>query len=370
MTPDTPTPTVTLAEFAHGAPREAAPLTPVPAVAPAAIHTVEEAAAALSAQYRYAVDGLYEAYRFGLILLVVKRYLEWKGAGEGEGAARPLDPAPAQGAGPRPAPVGAGFVDAEMGEGHDENDAETEVSPCESARGPAKIEDELRGGWNRGTEVSPCESARGPAKIIVGNNGNEMVCAGGWNRGTGLKAWLARYCPEINYSTAKRFLAVAERTHAALAAASDPQASGASGASPSDSPSSQSIWGPAPCAGAGEGARSPFPPEAARAPSEAGTPFAIPTFPEATVRAFLEGKSQRAVLRLGGARAGAGRPRKDWAAALGTSPEAAMKRLEEALAPLNELIVVKGTHRLLAAADLETVRAAVALLAARLAEAE
>lgn len=40
------------------------------------------------------------------------------------------------------------------------------------------------------------------------------------------------------------------------------------------------------------------------------------------------------------------------------------------MAPLNELIVVKGTHRLLAAGDLETVRAAVALLAARLAEAE
>ena len=335
MTPDTPTPTVTLAEFAHGAPREAAPLTPVPAVAPAAIHTVEEAAAALSAQYRYAVDGLYEAYRFGLILLVVKRYLEWKGEGEGEGAARPLDPAPAQGAGPRPAPVGAGFVDAEMGDGHD---AGTEGFSGESARGLAR-----------------CEQPHGGA-----------LAAPGWNRGTGLKAWLARYCPEINYSTAKRFLAVAERTHAALAAASETPASGAS---PSDSPSSQASWGPAPCAGAGEGARSPFPPEAAQVPSEAGTPFAIPTFPEATVRAYLEGKSQRAVLRLGGARAGAGRPRKDWAAALGTSPEAAFKRLEEALAPLNELIVVKGTHRLLAA-DLETVRAAVALLAARLAEAE
>lgn len=339
MTPDTPTPTVTLAEFAHGAPREAAPLTPVPAAAPAAIHTVEEAAAALSAQYRYAVDGLYEAYRFGLILLVVKRYLEWKGEGEGEGAAHPLDPAEAQGASPRPAPVGAGFVDAEMGDGHD---AGTGGLPGESARGLAR-----------------CEQPHGGA-----------LAAPGWNRGMGLKAWLARYCPEINYSTAKRFLAVAERTHAALAAASDPQASGASPSDSSASPSSQSSWGPAPCAGAGEGARSPFPPEAARAPSEAGTPFAIPTFPEATVRAFLEGKSQRAVLRLGGARAGAGRPRKDWAAALGTSPEAAFKRLEEALAPLNELIVVKGTHRLLAAADLETVRAAVALLAARLAEAE
>lgn len=340
MTPDTPTPTITLAEFAHGAPREAAPLTPVPAVAPAvapaAIHTVEEAAAALSAQYRYAVDGLYEAYRFGLILLVVKRYLEWKGEGgsEGEGAARPLDPAPAQGAGPRPAPVGAGVMDAG-----------------------------IDGADTLGNRGFSGESARGLAReITIGRNGNALH-EGGWNRGTGLKAWLARYCPEINYSTAKRFLAVAERTHAALMAAAETQTSA--------SPSSQASWGPAPCAGAGEGARSPFPPEAAaQVPSEVGTPFAIPTFPEATVRAFLEGKSQRAVLRAGGVRAGAGRPRKDWAAALGTSPEAAFKRLEEALAPLNELIVVKGVHRLLGAADLETVRAAVALLTARLAEAE
>ena len=310
MTPDTPTPTVTLAEFAHGAPREAAPLTPVPAAPTPSPEDVET----LTTQYKKAVNGLYEAYVFGTMLLAVKARLE--------GAARPLDPAEAQGASPRPAPVGAGFVDAEMGDGHD---AETGGFSSESARGPAR-------------------------EIVVGKNGN-LLTGSGWNRGTGLKAWLARYCPEINYSTAKRFLAVAERTHAALAAASDPQASGASGASPSDSSSSQSIWGEAPCASAGvEGV--------AQAPSEA------------TVRAFLEGKSQRAVLRLGGARAGAGRPRKDWAAALGTSPEAAFKRLEEALAPLNELIVVKGAHRLLGAADLETVRAAVALLAARLAEAE
>ncbi len=302
MTPDTPTPTVTLAEFAHGAPREAAPLTPVPAAPTPSPEDVET----LTTQYKKAVNGLYEAYVFGTMLLAVKARLE--------GAARPLDPAPAQGAGPRPAPVGAGVMDAGMGDGHD-----------------------------AGTGVSPCSLTRETARRIVGNNGNEMVCAGGWNAGTGLKAWLARYCPEINYKTACRFLAVAERTHAALAAASETPASA--------SPSSQAIWGEAPCASAGvEGA--------AQAPSEAA------------VRAFLEGKSQRAVLRAGGARAGAGRPRKDWAAALGTSPEAAFKRLEEALAPLNELIVVKGTHRLLAAADLETVRAAVALLAARLAEAE
>lgn len=309
MTPDTPTPTVTLAEFAHGAPREVAPLTPAASLTPvpAAPTPSPEDVETLTTQYKKAVNGLYEAYVFGTMLLAVKARLE--------GAACPLDPAPAQGAGPRPAPVGAGVMDAEMRDGHD-----------------------------AGTEGFSGESARGLAReMTVGRNGN-ILHEGGWNRGTGLKAWLARYCPEINYSTAKRFLAVAERTHAALAAASDPQASGAS-------PSSPAIWGEAPCASAGvEGA--------AQAPSEA------------TVRAFLEGKSQRAVLRAGGARAGAGRPRKDWAAALGTSPEAAFKRLEEALAPLNELIVVKGTHRLLVAADLETVRAAVALLAARLAEAE
>ena len=327
MTPDTPTPPLTLAEVAPGPPPEAAPPPPRPPPPTPSPEDVET----LTTQYKKAVNGLYEAYVFGTMLLAVKARLE--------GAARPLDPAPAQGAGPRPAPVGAGFVDAEMGNGHD---AGTGGLPGSLTR----------------------ETAR---EMTVGRNGN-ILHEGGWNAGTGLKAWLAAHCPEINYKTACRFLAVAERTHAALVAASETSASEASESSAS--PSSQSIWGPAPCAGAGEGARSPFPPEAAQAPSEAGTPFAIPIFPEATVRAFLEGKSQRAVLRLGGARAGAGRPRKDWAAALGTSPEAAFKRLEEALAPLNELIVVKGTHRLLAAADLETVRAAVALLAARLAEAE
>ena len=298
MTPDTPTPTVTLAEFAHGAPREAAPLTPVPAAPTPSPEDVET----LTTQYKKAVNGLYEAYVFGTMLLAVKARLE--------GAARPLDPAPAQGAGPRPAPVGAGF-------------AETQ-EPLENTGSFGSLTRET-------TE-----------RISFGKNG----IVADWRAGTGLKAWLARHCPEINYKTACRFLAVAERTHAALAAASDPQAPGAS-----ESSVSPSIWGEAPCASAGvEGA--------AQAPSEAA------------VRAFLEGKSQRAVLRAGGARAGAGRPRKDWAAALGTSPEAAFKRLEEALAPLNELIVVKGTHRLLAAGDLETVRAAVALLAARLAEAE
>lgn len=180
------------------------------------------------------------------------------------------------------------------------------------------------------------DATRGTAReTTVGNNGNALA-APGWNAGTGLKAWLAQHCPEINYSTARRFLAVAEKTNAALAESEAVPASPRAGVTPA----------------AGEGARSPFPSE---------TPFLL-TFPEETIRAFLEGKSQRQLLGRGGAREEAGRPRKNWVEALGASPEAAMKRLEEALAPLNELVVVKQTHRLLAAADLETLRAAIDLL--------
>lgn len=209
--------------------------------------------ATLTTQYRKAVNGLYEAYRFGQMLAQVKARLE-----------------------------------AALG-----------------------------------------DAARGTAEISHG----DRAIVGGWNAGTGLKAWLAEHCPEINYSTARRFLAIAEKTNAALAAA---PAEGAS-----------EPWGEAPCASAGvEGA--------AQAPSEQA------------VRDFLEGKSQRAVLRLGGKREGAGRKPKDWAAALGESPMVAMKRLEAALVPLNELIVVKALHHLLAPADLETVRGAIDLLRERI----
>lgn len=183
------------------------------------------------------------------------------------------------------------------------------------------------------------DATRGTARELTqtGANGGTLA-APGWNAGTGLKAWLAQHCPEINYSTARRFLAVAEKTNAALAESEAVPASPRAGVTPA----------------AGEGARSPFPSE---------TPFLL-TFPEEIIRAFLEGKSQRQI--IGGKRAGAGRPRKDWEAALGQSPEAAFKRLEEALAPLNELVVVKQTHRLLAAADLETLRAAIDLLHERI----
>ncbi len=102
--------------------------------------TTEQEVALLTTQYRKAVNGLYEAYRFGQMLAQVKARLE------------------------------AAFGDA----------------------------------------------ARGTAEISGGKN----AIVGGWNAGTGLKAWLAEHCPEINYSTARRFLAIAEKTNLALAAQS------------------------------------------------------------------------------------------------------------------------------------------------------
>lgn len=265
---------------------------------PQSLEPTAEDVAMLTRQYQKALDGLYEAYQFGMMLRAVKERLD---AADGAGAcAAPTPPAEAQGASPRPAPVGAG-VEAPI--------TENQILVCESARGPAKIEDELRGGWNRGT---------------------------------GLKAWLARYCPEINYSTAKRFLAVAEKTVAALALADEAEASEAAAVG-SASPASPESWGEAPCASAGEGARSPFP-------------------PEAKVRAFLAGKSQRAVLRLGGKREGAGRKAKDWAAALNAAPEIAWKELSEPLDRLSDLIVRQRRHAVLTPQDLHTLRDAIDLL--------
>lgn len=106
------------------------------------------------AQYQKAVQGLYEAYRFGCMLQRVKHALE--------------------GSAPQ-------------------------------------NEETLK------NQPSPCSLTRENARRIVGNNGNEMTCAGGWNAGMGLKGWLRKRCPEINYKTAMRFLAVAERCQKALA---------------------------------------------------------------------------------------------------------------------------------------------------------
>ena len=138
----------------------------------------EQEVALLTTQYRKAVNGLYEAYRFGQMLAQVK----------------------------------------------------------------ARLEDAFG------------DAARGTAEISGGKN----AIVGGWNAGTGLKAWLAEHCPEINYSTARRFLQVAEKTHAALS----------SGDSPVDCSLSTV--------------------DSAAEPSEQA------------VRDFLEGKSQRQVLKAPG----------------------------------------------------------------------
>lgn len=141
--------------------------------------------ATLTTQYRKAVNGLYEAYRFGQMLLAVKRRLE--GAAPG-------------------------------------------VLTRENAR-PQE---------HGGAVASP-----------------------GWNAGTGLKAWLAEHCPEVNYKTAYRFLQVAEKTNLALAAQGE-LAHGEEEA-------------------------------ASRYPLTANSSACEPS--EQAIRAYLEGKSQRAVLK-------------------------------------------------------------------------
>ena len=234
--------------------------------------------ATLTTQYRKAVNGLYEAYRFGQMLAQVKARLE------------------------------------------------------------------------QFTSSLTRENASGIT--VQGANGGTLNP--GWNAGTGLRGWIAEHCPEINYKTALRFLAIAEKTNLALAAQStvdsrqgaasrDGEADGTRDFNGSDGLSTSS---------------------ASTVGCQLSTVDCEPS--EQAVRDFLEGKSQRAVLRLGGKREGAGRKPKDWAAALGESPMVAMKRLEAALVPLNELIVVKALHRLLAPADLETVRGAIDLLRERI----
>lgn len=142
--------------------------------------------ATLTTQYRKAVNGLYEAYRFGQMLAAVKARLE------------------------------------------------------------------------QFSRDATCGTAR---ELTVGANGNAITP--GWNAGTGLKAWLAEHCPEINYSTARRFLAIAEKTNLALAAQGE-------------------------LAHGEEEAASRYP---LTANSSACEPC------EQAVRDFLEGKSQRQVLK-------------------------------------------------------------------------
>lgn len=219
---------------------------------PQSLEPTAEDVAMLTKQYQKALDGLYEAYRFGMMLRAVKERLE------------------------------------------DAEDAPAEPPQNADAAGSLTCEN----AWN----VKP-----------------------GWNRGMGLKGWLAIHCPEINYKTACRFLAVAEKTVAALALADE--AAGESQGAPNDSR------------------------------------FAIHDSPDPErVREFLAGKSQRAVLRLGGARPGAGRKAKDWAAALEAAPEIAWKELSEPLDRLSDLIVRQRRHAVLTPTDLHTLRDAIDLL--------
>ena len=219
------------------------------------------------AQYQKAVNGLYEAYLFGVMLQKVKAALEAKGEGLPQGAnAAPCTPAKAQGALPQM-----------MGENGDEMGASPEA---------------FTGSLTR-------ENAREMTQR--GANGGSLA-AGGWNAGMGLKGWLAKAAPEVNYKTAMRFLAVAEKVDEVLPAGSD----------------------------------------------------------EGLVRDYLAGKSARSL--LGGKREGAGRKRKDYAAALGAAPEVAWKEIEEPLAALNELIVVQARHAVLSAVDRQTLLGALQML--------
>ena len=56
---------------------------------------------------------------------------------------------------------------------------------------------------------SPGSLTRENARLTQPHGG--ALAAGGWNAGTGLKAWLGAHAREVNYKTAMRFLAIAER---------------------------------------------------------------------------------------------------------------------------------------------------------------
>ena len=274
----------------------------------AALTPTAEDVAMLTKQYQKALDGLFEAYQFGMMLRAVKARLDAAEAAETAAGESCVSP---------------------------EGEPSTAIANRESGAltGDGQAAEPLQNADASG------DAARGTAReITLGNNGN-VLHEGGWNRGTGLKGWLAQFCPEINYSTARRFLAVAEKTVAALALTDEAEGSVDDGL-PAPTGAGR---GEAPCASAGEGARSPFP-------------------PEAKVREFLAGKSQRAVLRLGGARPGAGRKAKDFAAALNAAPEIAWKELSEPLDRLSDLIVRQRRHAVLTPTDLHTLRDAIDLL--------
>ena len=244
---------------------------------PQSLEPTAEDVAMLTKQYQKALDGLYEAYRFGMMLRAVKERLE---------------------------------------------DAEA----AETAAGESRIANResyaLTGDGQTAEPLQIEGSSRVLARETAGKSFDDMH---GWNRGMGLKGWLAIHCPEINYKTACRFLAVAEKTVAALALADE--SAGESQGAPNDSR------------------------------------FAIHDSPDPDkVREFLAGRSQRSILRLGGKREGAGRKAKDWAAALEASPEIAWKELSEPLERLSALIVRQRRHAVLTPTDLHTLRDAIDLL--------
>ena len=258
---------------------------------PQSLAPTAEDVAMLTRQYQKALDGLYEAYRFGMMLRAVKERLEAAEAAE-----------------------------TAAGESRIVNRESYALTGDGQTAEPLQIAGSSGG--------AACGTAR---EITVGKNGN-VLHEGGWNRGMGLKGWLAQYCPEINYSTARRFLAVAEKTVSALALEA---AEGGDPATPPDAPQ-----------GASNDSR-----------------FAIHDSPDPDkVREFLAGRSQRSILRLGGKREGAGRKAKDWAAALEASPEIAWKELSEPLERLSALIVRQRRHAVLTPTDLHTLRDAIDLL--------
>ena len=168
--------------------------------------------ATLTTQYRKAVNGLYEAYRFGQMLAQVKARLE------------------------------------------------------------------------QFTSDATCGTASGIT--VQGANGGTLNP--GWNAGTGLKAWLAEHCPEINYSTARRFLAIAEKTNAALAAAPalvDSRQGAASRDGEADGTQGRDFNG-------SDGLSTS---SASTVGCQLSTVDCEPS--EQAVRAYLEGKSQRQVLK-------------------------------------------------------------------------
>ena len=243
---------------------------------PQSLTPTAEDVAMLTKQYQKALDGLYEAYRFGMMLRAVKARLE-------------------------------------------------AAEAAETAAGESRIANrESYALTGDGQTAEPLQIEGSAGSLTCENAWNVKP---GWNRGTGLKGWLAVHCPEINYKTACRFLAVAEKTVAALALEA------AEGASP-DAPQGLD-----------------------------DSRFAIHDSPDPDkVREFLAGRSQRSILRLGGRREGAGRKAKDWAAALEASPEIAWKELSEPLDRLSDLIVRQRRHAVLTPTDLHTLRDAIDLL--------